>query len=141
MAVFSEAEFKEFDQTMKQSAKDAQNGKKPSISSVLLSLQFATTMPNEKGKFWFEDEVTATLVLLSVRKLMDENTPDMFSVGEKAYMFSVLNTGKILIAIREAGFDIGGVWKDSNGNTIKDDANDTPNPDEEGEEWKKGGSD
>ena len=136
MPVFSEAEFQEFDQVMKQTAKDAQNGKKPSISAVLMSLQFATTMPNEKGKMWFEDEVSRVLVLLSIKKLMDENLPEMFSISEKAFMFGIINTGKLLAAIDAAGMDIGGFTVDGNGNRVDDDED--FNPDDDGEEWKKG---
>jgi hypothetical protein len=114
MAVFSEAEFQEFDAMIKKSTQDAKSGKKPQISAVLMSLQFATTMPNEKGQMWFEDKVTALLVAMSVRKLMDENLPEMFSVSEKAYMFSILNTAKLLAAIDAAGMNIEGFFQDPN---------------------------
>lgn len=114
MPVFSESEFQEFDAMIKKSAEDVKRGKKPQISAVLMSLQFATTMPNEKGHMWFEDKVTALLVAMSVRKLMDENLPEMFSVSEKAYMFSILNTAKLLAAIDEAGMNIEGFFQDPN---------------------------
>jgi hypothetical protein len=114
MPVFSESEFQEFDAMIKKSADDVKRGKKPQISAVLMSLQFATTMPNEKGQMWFEDKVTALLVAMSVRKLMDENLPEMFSVSEKAYMFSILNTAKLLAAIDAAGMNIEGFFQDPN---------------------------
>lgn len=138
MPVFSEAEFQEFNQTMQKAAEDAQRGKKPSISSVLMSLQFATTMPNEKGKMWFEDEISRVLILLSIKKLMEDNTPDMFSISEKAFMFGIINTGKLLAAIDAAGMDIGGFTVDGNGNRVDDADDEDSDPDEEGEEWKKG---
>jgi len=114
MPVFSESEFQEFEAMIKKSAQDVKCGKKPQISAVLMSLQFATTMPNEKGQMWFEDKVTALLVAMSVRKLMDENLPEMFSVSEKAYMFSILNTAKLLAAIDAAGMNIEGFFQDPN---------------------------
>ena len=116
MPVFSEAEFQEFDSMMKASAEDVRRGKRPQISAVLMSLQFATTIPNAQGKMWFEDKMNALIVIMSVRKLMDENLPEMFSVSEKAYMFNILNTGKLLAAIDSAGLDIGGFNLDQDGN-------------------------
>jgi hypothetical protein len=132
MPVFSDAEFQEFDSVVRQSAEDAKRGKRPQISAVLLSIQFATTLPNENGKMWFEDKMNALLIIMSIRKLMDENTPDMFSIGEKAFMFAILNTGKLLMAIDSAGMDIGGFNVDGNGNRVDDESN----PDDEGEDWK-----
>lgn len=120
MAVFSEAEFQQFNAVMKQTEADARKGKKPNISAVLMSLQFATTIPNEKNQLWFEDKMTAMVVVMSVHKLMDENTPDMFSIPEKAFMFSILNMGKVLAAIDAAGMDIGGFMADENGNRIEE---------------------
>jgi hypothetical protein len=138
MAVFSEIELAEFKNTMDMASKDAMKGKKPSVSSVLMSLQFATTMPNEKGKFWFEDRAATMIILLSIRKIMDENTPDMFTVGEKAYMFSIVNMGKVLMAIDAAGVEISGFTVDANGNRVDDEDDNDSSPDEDGEEWKKG---
>jgi len=128
----------EFKNTMDMASKDAMKGKKPSVSSVLMSLQFATTMPNEKGKFWFEDRAATMIILLSIRKIMDENTPDMFTVGEKAYMFSIVNMGKVLMAIDAAGVEISGFTVDANGNRVDDEDDNDSSPDEDGEEWKKG---
>jgi hypothetical protein len=132
MPVFSDAEFQEFDSVVRQSAEDAKRGKRPQISAVLLSIQFATTLPNENGKMWFEDKMNALLIIMSIRKLMDENTPEMFSIGEKAFMFAILNTGRLLAAIDSAGMDIGGFNVDGNGNRVDDESN----PDDEGEDWK-----
>lgn len=108
MPVFSEAEFQEFDAVMKSSAEDVKQGKRPQISAVLMSLQFATTMPNEKGKMWFEDFTATTLICMSIKKLMDDNLPEMFSVSEKAYMFAILNTGRLIAAINDKGFNVAG---------------------------------
>jgi|LakMenE18May11ns_1017448.scaffolds.fasta_scaffold9868155_3 hypothetical protein len=121
MAVFSEAEFKQFDAVMKQTHEDITKGKKPNISAVLMSLQFAATMPNEKNQYWFEDKMTALVMVMSVRKLMDDNLPDMFSVSEKAFMFSILNMGKVLAAIDAAGMDLDGFMSDENGNPVDED--------------------
>jgi len=121
MAVFSEAEFKQFDAVMKQTHEDITKGKKPNISAVLMSLQFAATMPNEKNQYWFEDKMTALVMVMSVRKLMDDNLPDMFSVSEKAFMFSILNMGKVLAAIDAAGMDLDGFMSDENGNRVDED--------------------
>jgi hypothetical protein len=121
MAVFSEAEFKQFDAVMKQTHDDITKGKKPNISAVLMSLQFAATMPNEKNQYWFEDKMTALVMVMSVRKLMDDNLPDMFSVSEKAFMFSILNMGKVLAAIDSAGMDLDGFMSDENGNRVDED--------------------
>lgn len=118
MAVFSEAEFKQFDAVMKQTQQDITKGKKPNISAVLMSLQFATTIPNEKNQLWFEDKMTAMVVVMSIRKLMDENLPEMFSVSEKAFMFSIINMGKVLAAIDAAGMDLGGFMADENGDRV-----------------------
>ena len=118
MAVFSDAEFKQFDAVMKQTQQDITKGKKPNISAVLMSLQFATTIPNEKNQLWFEDKMTAMVVVMSIRKLMDENLPEMFSVSEKAFMFSIINMGKVLAAIDAAGMDLGGFMADENGNRV-----------------------
>lgn len=131
--VFSKAEMQEFDAMMAQSKKDAANGKKPQVSAVLMSLQYATTMPDENGKMWFENELTRMLVCASVKKLMHENTPDMFSVGEKAYMFALLNTFKLLQAIDQAGFDVSGFFTDKDGNRV-DDNGDPINDEEEEDE-------
>jgi len=121
MAVFSEAEIKQFDEVMKQTHADITKGKKPNISAVLMSLQFAATMPNEKNQYWFEDKMTALVMVMSVRKLMDDNLPDMFSVSEKAFMFSILNMGKVLAAIDSAGMDLDGFMSDENGNPVDED--------------------
>lgn len=109
MAIFSEDEFQQFNMMVEEGKSNAMKGKKPSISSVLMSLQFATTMPHEDGKMWFQDTPSRLLIMLSIRKLMQENTPDMFSVAEKAYMMNVLNTCSILTAIDNAGFDLADV--------------------------------
>ena len=128
MAVFSEDEMRMFDEMVQEGRTNAKKGKKPPISSVLMSLQFATTMPHEDGKMWFEDVPSRTLIGLSIQKLMNDNTPDMFSVGEKAYMFSILNTCRLLQAIDNAGFDVRGFMPNS-GN--QQDSNESDETDDE----------
>ena len=118
--VFSAAEMAELDNVMKATAEGVKKGKKPSLSAVLMSLQFATTLPSEDGKMWFEDKMNALLVIMSVRKLMDENTPDMFSVAEKAFMFGIINTGRLIAAIDASGMELGAFFTDENGNRLPD---------------------
>jgi hypothetical protein len=65
--------------------------------------------------------MTALVMVMSVRKLMDDNLPDMFSVSEKAFMFSILNMGKVLAAIDAAGMDLDGFMSDENGNPVDED--------------------
>ena len=124
MAIFSEMELSEFDNVMKQTAESAKKGKKPSLSAVLMSLQFATVLQNDDGKLWFEDKMNAFLIIMSVRKLMEENTPDMFSVPEKAFMMSIINTGKLLLAIDASGMDLGGYFTDADGNRLPEEDSD-----------------
>lgn len=104
--VFSNSELAEFEAVMEMEQKNVMQGKKPSLSSVLMGLQFASVVPDNRGKMWFQDNRTIFLMVTSVRKLMDDNPPEMFSVAEKAFMFSILNMGNLLIACEEKGFGV-----------------------------------
>ena len=88
--IFSEAEMAEYESVALQTAKDADNGKKPSISSVLMSVQFAVVLKDENDAPWYENKAHRELLGLSVLKLMKEHEPGEFSVGEKALMIAVL---------------------------------------------------
>ena len=92
--IFSEAEMAEYDAIVGDSVKNAKKGKKPSISSVMMSLQFGVVLPSDdNGQMWFNDEATRNLLLLSVQRLMNEHHPAEFSVAEKALMVAILQIG------------------------------------------------
>ena len=109
--IFSATELADFDRIQEASKGDMESGKAPPISAILMSLQFAIVMPNKKGQMWFEDEMARLLVLASIKKVMDDYPPDMFSVGEKAFLFSVLQMGHVLRAIDDAGMQVKGFSK------------------------------
>jgi len=109
--IFSEMELKHFDSVQKDAERDVQNGKTIPLSTVMMSLQFAIVMPNKHGEMWFEDEMSRLLVLASVKKVMDNYPPDMFSVSEKAFLFSVLQMGHLLRAVDNAGMVVKGFTK------------------------------
>jgi len=106
--VFTNAEIEEFNNIMQSAEQNISRGKKPQVSSVLMGLQFAAVIPGKTGRMWFEDSLGRLMMVSSIRKLMDDNTPDMFSVVEKAFMFSILHIGSLCEAVDRAGMELKG---------------------------------
>lgn len=104
--VFTNSEVAEFEAVMQREQQNVMRGKKPSLSSILMGLQFASVVPDQHGKMWFHEDRTIVLMVASIRKLMEDNPPEMFSVAEKAFMFSILHMGNLLVACRAEGFDV-----------------------------------
>ena len=71
--VFTNSEVAEFEAVMQREQQNVMRGKKPSLSSVLMGLQFASVVPDSHGKMWFQEDRTIVLMVASVRKLMDDN--------------------------------------------------------------------
>jgi len=93
MAIFNNAEIAEYNNIMESEHKRARQGKAPQVSSVIISLQMGVTLPlDDKGMMWFNDEGVRNLLVASAKKLMNDHHPDEFSVGEKAFLFSMLQT-------------------------------------------------
>jgi hypothetical protein len=95
--IFSEAEMLEFEQIVQESAEKAERGVKPSISSILMSLQFGVVLPTDDADtMWYHDPFVRGLMVMSVQTLMNEHQPSEFSVPEKAFMFAILQMGKVM---------------------------------------------
>ena len=47
-------------------------------------------------------------MISAVQKMMNDNSPDMFSVAEKAFLFSILHIGALCEAIDRAGLEVQG---------------------------------
>lgn len=104
--IFSEMELNHFDRVTADSHEQMKKGKAPPLSTVMMSLQFAIVMPNKNGQVWFEDDLGRIAVLAAVKKVMDNYPPEMFSVSEKAFLFSVLQVAHLLRAIDDAGMRV-----------------------------------
>jgi hypothetical protein len=93
MAVFSKSEIADYNRIMESEQRRANEGKPPQVSSILMSLQVGVTLPlNEDGLMWFNDDGVRNLLVASAKKLMSMHNPDEFSVIEKAFLFSMLQT-------------------------------------------------
>jgi len=93
MAIFSKSEIADYNRIMESEQRRANEGKPPQVSSILMSLQVGVTLPlNEDGLMWFNDDGVRNLLVASAKKLMSMHNPDEFSVIEKAFLFSMLQT-------------------------------------------------
>lgn len=97
MAILSDSEIAQLQSTILAAA---QSNRKPQISEILASVQYAVlSAVDESGMVWYQDAECRELILRSIHKLMDENTPDMFNPVEKALMINLMALGQLAIML------------------------------------------